>query len=102
MGNSVRGKASWSKPYGWAYLDMLMTGGEGCADQGNNDTTDKGLWDWTTPKHCPGMTDNEYRTEMSLYIVVSSPLMIGTDIRLMRPIMKELMLNNEAIAINQD
>jgi hypothetical protein len=20
------GKASWSKPYGWAYLDMLMTG----------------------------------------------------------------------------
>merc|ERR1712151_1306640 len=40
--------------------------------------------------------------EMSLYTVLSSPLMIGTDIRLMTPIMKELLLNKEAIAINQD
>ena len=39
---------------------------------------------------------------MSLYTVVSSPLMIGTDIRLMTPIMQELLLNKEAIAINQD
>ena len=50
----------------------------------------------------PGMTDNQYRTEASMYVVVSSPLMVGTDIRLMTPIMKELLLNPEAIAINQD
>ena len=29
-------------------------------------------------------------------------MMIGTDIRLMTPIMKELLLNEESIAINQD
>jgi hypothetical protein len=34
--------------------------------------------------------------------MVSSPLMVGTDIRLLTPIMKELLLNPEAIAINQD
>ncbi|EOD06234.1 hypothetical protein EMIHUDRAFT_77352 [Emiliania huxleyi CCMP1516] len=75
---AVRGKASWSGPFGWAYLDMMMTGGQGCKDH-----------------------EEEYRTEASLYVVVSSPLMVGTDIRLMTPIMK-LLLNKEAIAINQD
>jgi len=100
--NSVKGKGSWSGPYGWHYLDMMMTGGAGCKDQGTGGTSDKGIWNWTVPKHCPGMTDNEYRTEASLYVVVSSPMMIGTDIRLMTPIMRELLLNNEAIAINQD
>jgi alpha-galactosidase len=100
--NSVKGKSTWSKPYGWAYLDMMMIGGEGCKDQGDGGDDDTHHWNWTEPKHCPGQTDNEYRTEMSLYTVVSSPLMIGTDIRLMTPIMKELLLNTEAIAINQD
>merc|ERR1719240_887236 len=100
--NSVKGKSTWSKPYGWAYLDMMMIGGEGCKDQGDGGDDDTHHWNWTEPKHCPGQTDNEYRTEMSLYTVVSSPLMIGTDIRLMTPIMKELLLNEEAIAINQD
>jgi alpha-galactosidase len=100
--NSVKGKGSWSKPYGWAYLDMMMIGGEGCKDQGDGGDDDTHHWNWTEPKHCPGQTDNEYRTEMSLYTVVSSPLMIGTDIRLMTPIMTELLLNTEAIAINQD
>merc|ERR1712139_677655 len=71
-------------------------------DQGDGGNDDTHHWDWTVPKHCPGQTDNEYRTEMSLYTVLSSPLMIGTDIRLMTPIMKELLLNEEAIAINQD
>merc|ERR1712187_1004880 len=43
-----------------------------------------------------------YRSEASFYAVVSSPMMVGTDIRLMTPIMKELLLNKEAIDINQD
>eukprot|EP01043_Picozoa_sp_COSAG02_P113422 COSAG02_NODE_49670_length_325_cov_0.911504_1_plen_66_part_10 len=48
------------------------------------------------------MSLSRYRTEASLYSVVSSPMMIGTDIRLMTPLMKELLLNEESIAINQD
>merc|ERR1712048_1258292 len=81
---------------------MMMTGGEGCKDQCEGPRSDKGHCNWTVPEHCPGMSDNEYRTEASLYAVVSSPMMIGTDLRLMTPIMKELLLNEEAIAINQD
>ena len=65
-----------------------MTGGQGCQDQGTGGSSDKGHWNWTTPKHCPGMTDAEYRTEASMYAVVASPMMVGTDIRLMTPIMK--------------
>ena len=26
----MKGRGNWSKPYGWAYGDMMMTGGEGC------------------------------------------------------------------------
>jgi alpha-galactosidase len=96
---SVKGKGSWSSPHNWAYLDMMMTGGQGCHDQCVGSRDDTGVCNFTTPAHCPGMSDAEYRTEASLYTVVSSPLMVGTDIRLMTPIMKELLLNTEAIAI---
>jgi len=88
---SVEGKSSWYGPYGWAYLDMLMTGGQGC----NNQTVDQTL-------HCPGQTNNQYRTEFSLYAIVASPLVIGTDVRNMTNIMKECLLNTEVIAVNQD
>ena len=88
---NLKGRGSWSGPHAWAYGDMMMTGGEGCKD-----------YDPHTPQHCPGQTDNEYRTEFSLYAVSSSPMMIGTDIRDMTPIMSETMLNADALAINQD
>ena len=48
-------KQDGSGPYGWAYGDMMMTGGEGCSP-----------YDPHTPKHCPKQTDAEYRTETSL------------------------------------
>eukprot|EP01079_Euglenida_sp_SAG-EU17-18_P011582 gene11582-2108_t len=89
--NSMKGKSKWSGPYGWAYGDMMMTGGQGCAN-----------WNASTPQHCPGQTDNEYRTEVSLYAVISSPMMVGTDIRKFTPIMNETLLNTEMLAINQD
>merc|ERR1719453_2983425 len=79
-----------------------MTGGQGCEDQGTGGSGESGIRNWTVPKHCPGHSDDEYRSEASFYVIVSSPMMVGTDIRLMTPIMKELLLNEEAIAINQD
>jgi len=88
---SVEGKSSWYGPYGWAFLDMMMTGGQGCKGQ----TADQTL-------HCPVQTDNQYRTEFSLYAIVASPLLVGTDIRNMTAIMKECLLNTEVLAVNQD
>jgi len=88
---SVEGKSSWYGPYGWAFLDMTMTGGQGCKGQSADQTL-----------HCPQQTDNQYRTEFSLYSIVASPLLIGTDIRNMTKIMKECILNTEVIGVNQD
>jgi len=85
------GKSTWSGPYGWAYLDMIMTGGQGCVGQ----TPDQTL-------HCPGQTDNEYRTEFSLYAISGSPILIGTDIRNFTAVMTSLILNPEVLQVNQD
>jgi hypothetical protein len=42
-----------------------------------------------------------YRSEVSLYSVLGSPMMVGTDIRLMTAIMNETLLNTEMLAVNQ-
>ncbi|KAH8052733.1 alpha-galactosidase [Aureococcus anophagefferens] len=50
----------------------------------------------------PGLTDAEYRTEAASYAVLSSPMMVGTDVRNMTKIMEELLLNDELLAIQRD
>lgn len=49
-----------------------------------------------------GCTTEEYRTHFSLWALLNSPLMIGCDIRDMDDATKEILLNREIIAINQD
>ncbi|KAH8055567.1 alpha-galactosidase [Aureococcus anophagefferens] len=85
------GAPDWSGPFGWAYGDMMMTGGEGCDP-----------YDPAVPTHCPKQTDAEYRTEAASYAVLSSPMMVGTDVRNMTKIMEELLLNDELLAIQRD
>jgi alpha-galactosidase len=48
------------------------------------------------------MTDDEYRTHMSLWALVASPLLAGNDIRTMSAVTKSILLNKEVIAIDQD
>lgn len=48
------------------------------------------------------MTDEEYRTHMSLWALVAAPLLAGNDIRHMTDATKEILLNKEVIAIDQD
>lgn len=52
--------------------------------------------------HCPEQTDTEYRTEFSLWSLGASSLIVATDVRNMTDIMKEVLLNAEVIAVNQD
>ena len=49
-----------------------------------------------------GMTNTEYRTHMSLWVLLASPLLAGNDLRDMTPETLELLTNPEVIAINQD
>jgi alpha-galactosidase len=48
------------------------------------------------------MTDDEYRTHMSLWALTASPLLAGNDIRSMSPVTKSILMNSEVIAIDQD
>ena len=49
-----------------------------------------------------GCTVEEYRTHFSIWALFGSPLMIGCDIRNMSQETKEILMNKEVLAINQD
>ena len=49
-----------------------------------------------------GMTDTEYRTHMSLWSMLAAPLLAGHDVRTMSDSIKEILLNKEVIAVDQD
>ncbi|HUP03118.1 MAG TPA: glycoside hydrolase family 27 protein, partial [Bryobacteraceae bacterium] len=48
------------------------------------------------------MTDEEYRTHMSLWCLLSAPLLAGNDLRSMTPSIVEILTNREVIAVDQD
>jgi alpha-galactosidase len=49
-----------------------------------------------------GCTDEEYRTQMSMWCMFSAPLMLGCDISNMTDATKSILLNKDIIAIDQD
>lgn len=49
-----------------------------------------------------GCTFEEYRTHFSIWCMMGSPLMIGCDVRNMSEETKTILMNKEAIAIDQD
>lgn len=75
-----------SGPYCFNDMDMLTVG---MYNQGNV----------AIGKPC---TDNEYKMQFSLWCLAGVPLILGADIRTLAPKMKELLLNKELIAIDQD
>jgi alpha-galactosidase len=48
------------------------------------------------------MTDDEYRTHMSLWALTAAPLLAGNDIRTMTEVTRSILLNKEVIAVDQD
>jgi alpha-galactosidase len=48
------------------------------------------------------MSDDEYRTHMSLWALTAAPLLAGNDIRTMTPVIQSILLNKEVIAVDQD
>ncbi|MFJ9037498.1 NPCBM/NEW2 domain-containing protein [Streptomyces sp. NPDC102406] len=49
-----------------------------------------------------GMTDTEYRTHFSMWSVMASPLLIGTDLRTASDTTYEILANRDVIAVDQD
>jgi alpha-galactosidase len=81
-----RGLETYASPGHWNDPDMLVVGLRG------QSKTISGA----------GCTDTEYRTHMSLWCMLAAPLMVGCDIRNMDPITKEILMNDEIIALDQD
>ena len=48
------------------------------------------------------MTISEYRTHFSFWCLLAAPLMAGNDLRQLTPETKEILLNKEVIAVDQD
>jgi alpha-galactosidase len=69
---------------GWNDPDMLIVGLNGQSHHGG------------------GCTEAEYRSQFSLWCLLSAPLLAGNDIRTMDTFTKETLLNPELIAVNQD
>jgi alpha-galactosidase len=49
-----------------------------------------------------GMTTNEYRAHLSLWCILNAPLIAGNDLRSMTPEIKQILTNQEVLAVNQD
>lgn len=49
-----------------------------------------------------GMTVDEYRTQMSLWALLPAPLLAGNDLRTMDTATRDILLNREVIAVDQD
>jgi alpha-galactosidase len=69
--------AAWAKPGHWNDPDMLEIGNG-------------------------GMSEEEYRTHMSLWSILAAPLLAGNDLRSMTPAIHEILTNREVIAVDQD
>jgi len=79
------GLEAYAGPGRWNDPDMLVVGmyGKGNVAHG-------------------GCTDAEYRSHFSLWCLLASPLMIGCDARRMSAATRDILLNREVIAVNQD
>jgi alpha-galactosidase len=49
-----------------------------------------------------GMTATEYRTHFSLWAIAAAPLIAGNDVRALDEETRDILLNKEVIAVNQD
>lgn len=77
IGFDKNGVANHTGPNGWNDPDMLEIGNG-------------------------GMSQDEYRTHMTLWAMMSAPLVLGNDVRHMTPETLSLLTNKEVIAIDQD
>ncbi len=77
---------SYSKPSGWGDPDMLIVGKLG----------------WGDDLHYTNLTPHEQYTHLTLWALLSSPLLIGCDLANLDDFTKNLLTNSEVIAIDQD
>lgn len=86
IGFSQSGYEAYAGPGHWNDPDMLVVGSVG----------------WGPQLHPTRLTPDEQYTHISLWSLLASPLLIGCDLSNMDDFTKNLLTNDEVIAINQD
>ncbi|WP_414000322.1 putative Ig domain-containing protein [Flavobacterium sp. W1B] len=81
-------KAAYVKPGNWNDPDILQIGAVGAQSSGKAGRN--------------GLTFEEQRTVMSMWCMLSAPLLIGANMELMDDATLSLLTNEEIIAVNQD
>lgn len=82
--------ARYSGPDGWNDPDMLVVGLYGKESAPSSDLGGSGC------------TDIEYQSQMSLWCLMASPLMITCDVRSMNEATRKILTDKDVIAIDQD
>ncbi len=81
---------------GWTHILDLQDGLEAFAGPGH----------WNDPDMLEvgngGMSATEYRAHFSLWAILAAPLMAGNDLRTMSEEIREILTNEEVIAVDQD
>ncbi|HEX3030072.1 MAG TPA: carbohydrate-binding protein [Clostridia bacterium] len=75
-------------------------------DDNSKFTSSAGPGAWNDPDMLEvgnrGCTTEEYRTQFSMWCMMASPLIAGNDLRTMNQATKDILLNTEVIAVDQD
>lgn len=83
------GLEQYAGPGCWNDPDMLIVGLNGKGKSSSNDGAN-------------GCTEDEYRSNMSLWCLLAAPLYASCDVRNMDPATRTILTNPEAVAVNQD
>jgi alpha-galactosidase len=86
IGFSQAGHEKYAEPGHWNDPDMLVVGKVG----------------WGPSLHPTHLTANEQYTHISLWSLLSAPLLIGCDMTQLDDFTRNLLTNDEVIAVNQD
>jgi alpha-galactosidase len=109
----------WAQPVGnlWRSTGDIIDRWSGSEKWGGNGVVqildqENGLESYAGPGHWNdpdmlevgngGMTTTEYRSHFSMWCILAAPLIAGNDIRSMKPEIRDILINKEAIAIDQD
>jgi alpha-galactosidase len=96
----------WEGRIKWPNGDCCSNGMVDIVEMQNGLESYAGPGHWNDPDMLEvgngGMTDTEYRSHFSLWAILAAPLIAGNDLRTMRSEIRDILTNQEVIAVDQD
>eukprot|EP00047_Mylnosiga_fluctuans_P024467 m.161442 g.161442 ORF g.161442 m.161442 type:complete len:564 (-) comp9865_c0_seq8:47-1738(-) len=95
---------SGGAPGGWPAAAGFLSNLDSQQQLTYDNLTEQGAYNDNDMLECcnGGQTQAEYRSQFATWAILTSPLILGNDIRTLSDDCKEIVLNKEVIAVNQD